>query len=270
MKNSYDLEKQIDARYQRILGYDKRQIDNPDWHHQARLDYLDRIKTLISIIKRRFPVPDQIRIGDFACAQGNMCLILAEMGYKTFGIDINSTYIEYSKLKHEKGDIEWIVGSVDNLDFPEGMLDLAIAGELIEHCAYPEEIIKKIFRYIRPDGLLIITTPNGSRIMNRLPTFKKILSREARKKFEERQFGPDLEDHLFLFRLDEIGLILPKDSEVTERCYLGGTVLINRYSRPFLRLFPVKLIECVIRMLSKVPIINTKTFNNICVVVRKK
>lgn len=270
MKNSYDLEGQLDTKYHEILDYDKKEIDNPNKYHPMRLLYLNRIRTIISIIKRRFPIPEQIIIGDFACAQGNMSLILAELGYKVFAIDIKPTYIEYSKMKYEEGEIEWIVCNVDHLGFPENMLDVAILGELIEHCAYPEEIIEKVLKHVRPGGLLILTTPNGARIKTRLPTFKQVFLKEARRMFEERQFGPAGEDHLFLFKLEEIEYIVPKNVKIIDKGYLGGTILVNKYSQHFLELFPIQLVESVIRALSRIPVINRKTYTNIYAILIKE
>jgi 2-polyprenyl-3-methyl-5-hydroxy-6-metoxy-1,4-benzoquinol methylase len=269
MKNSYEIEEQIDERYDKILNYDKMEIDNPDKYAPSRLLYLDRIKTIITIVKRHFPIVDQIKIGDFACAQGNISLILAELGYEVFAIDINSTFIKYSKMKYEKGNIEWIIANIENLDFPENMLDIAIAGEILEHCAYPEKIIEKILKYVRPGGLLILTTPNGARIKTKLPTFKQVLLKEQRKVFEKRQFGPSGEDHLFLFKLEEIKYIVPKNAKIVGKGYLGGTILVNKYSKPFLKIFPIQLIESTIRILSRVPIISNKTYINIYVILMK-
>lgn len=270
MKNSYDLEKHLDAKYHKMLNYDKIEIDNPDRYHPISLLYFDRLRMIISIIKRAFPIPDQIRIGDFACAQGNMSLLLAEMGYKVFAVDINPTFIEYSKMKYERGEIEWIVGNIDELNFSANMLDVAIMGELIEHCAYPEKIIEKVVRCVRLGGLLILTTPNGARIKTRLPTFRQVFSQEQRKMFEERQFGPGGENHLFLFKLEEIKYIIPENANIIEKGYLGSTILVNKYSHQFLKLFPLRLVEHIIRIFSRIPIINKKTFNNLYVVLKKE
>lgn len=269
MKNSFDLERQLNSTYFKILNYDKQEIDNPIKYHFTRLNYLDRIKTIISIIKKNLSLTEQSKIGDFACAQGNISLILAELGYKVFAIDINSTYLEYSKMKYEKGEIEWLTGNIDNLDFPENMLDAAIVGELIEHCAYPEQILEKIFKFVKPGGLVILSTPNGARIKNKLPTFKQVYSNETRGVFKERQFGPDDKDHLFLFKLEELRCILPKNAKIIKKGYLGGTILVNKYSWPFLKFIPIKTVEGAIRMLSEIPLINTKLFNNIYAVIRK-
>lgn len=270
MKNSYDFENNIDEKYKEILYHDKIEIDNPNKHHHIRINYIDRIKMIVSLVKKYFPIPDQINIGDFACGQGNISLLLAELGYKVFAIDLNPIFIEYSKMKYERGNIEWINENIDNLDFSENSLDVAIAGEIIEHCAYPEDILQKIFKFIRPRGILIITTPNASRIFIGLPTFGHLLNKEQRKQFMEKQFGPDDQDHLFLFQLDEIRYILPKEGRVIESGYLGGIFLINKYTHFFLKLVPIKYIEKVIRNLSKIPLINRRLYNHIYAVVKKK
>lgn len=270
IKNSFDLERILDSIYRKILNHDKIEIDNPNKCHPKRLNYIDRLNKVISIIKKRNPIPYQVKVGDFASGQGNIGLILAELGYEVYCIDINPLFIEYSKMKYEKGKIQWICSNINNLNFPNNFLDVAVAGELIEHCAYPEDILKRIINYVKPGGILVITTPNGSQITTKLPKFRHFINKSKRKKFEEVQFGPDGEDHLFLFNLKEIELILPNKGYMSEKGYLGGLVVINRFSQPILKFFPSKLVERCIRGLSVFPLINRKISKNIYIVIRKR
>lgn len=269
MKSCFEIEKFLDEIYDGILSFDKIEIDNPDRYHPKRISYFDRLGKIISVIQKRFPNPNQVKIGDFACAQSNLSLILAELGYHVFAIDINPIFIEYSKMKYEKGKIEWIVGNINELDFPASSLDIVLAEEFIEHCAYPEEIIEKIFNFIRPGGFLILTTPNGARLKTTLPTFKQVFKKEQRKMFEGKQFLPSGEHHLFLFKLEEIGCVLPKEAKIIEKGYLGGTIVINKLLS-LLRFFPIRVVELVIEVSRKMPVINRMTFNNIYIIVRKK
>lgn len=268
MKSCYEIQDQLNKRYNQILSFDKIEIDNPDRYHPKRINYFDRLGKIISIIQKMFPNPSQIKIGDFACAQSNLSLLLAELGYKVVAVDVNPIFVEYSKMKYEKGKIEWIVGNINELDFPASSLDMVVAGELIEHCAYPEEIIAKILNYVRPGGLLILTTPNGAKANTVLPTFEQVFNREERKIFERRQFRPGGEDHLFLFKLAEIAHVLPKETKIVEKGYLGGASIINKLA-PLLRFFSIRGIELAIGVLRKMPVINRMTFNNIYIVLRK-
>lgn len=271
MKNSFELEKNIDKKFKEIIEIDKRDIDNPNKFTPIRLDYIDRLRETISIIQKFFPKTSNINIGDFACAQGNLSLILAELGYNVYAFELDSNLIEYSKLKYERGNIKWINENINNLNFSEKRFDIAIAGELIEHCAYPKDIIKRIFSLVQPGGFLLITTPNGSRIFNNLPNYEEVISKQMQRDLEKRQFGALGNTHLFLFKLKELKNIIPKKGLVIETGYLGGSILINKYSLIFLKLFfSYQFIEYLTRIFSKIPILNKKFFNNFYVLIKKK
>jgi len=269
MKNSFEIAETLDEKYHKILSYDHIQIDNPDLYHHLRLGYLDRINMIISLITKLYPNMGDIKIGDFACGQGNLSLMLAEMGAKVTAVDIEKIFIEYAKKKYEKGVVDWIGCNIEDLDLPGNMFDVAIAGEIIEHCAYPEDMVERVLNYIRPGGSLVVTTPNGDYLRNHLPTFNEVRSKNLRRKFESQQFGPDGEYHLFLFNLEEIREIFPPNAKIIERGYMGGTVLINEYSRHLFKVFPVSFVEKLIRFLARIPIINRKTFYNIYVLLKK-
>ena len=70
-----------------------------------------------------------------------------------------------------------------------------------------------------PGGYLLLTTPNGSMFLNRLPTFGNIQSKSERKKYEMLQYGPDAKNHLFLFKLQDIKLIVPKCGAIKKSGY---------------------------------------------------
>ena len=270
MRSVYDIREPLDESQQRLAAFDRLEIDCTDRHSYTRLNYLDRMNTITGIVKRVYPSPAGVRVGDFAAAQGNMGLRLAEDGYQVFSFDINPAYLAYSRMKYERGDIQWLAGNIETLDFPRGSLDVAIAGEIVEHCAYPEDILGKIFNFVKPGGILIITTPNGARILNKLPTFSQVAGKEDRKMFVSRQFRPAGEDHLFLFRLDELHMIVPDNSGTIEQGYLGGTVLYNKINQTLFRLLPPGFVGKVIRLSASVPLVNQNTCHNIYTVIKKK
>ncbi|MAG35997.1 MAG: hypothetical protein CL878_07115 [Dehalococcoidia bacterium] len=269
LKTCFDLDAKANEQFGDIMIYDEKEIDNVDQHDPRRLLYLDRIRRVVSVVTSQFPDVTKSRIGELGCAQGNMSLLLGELGYSVVALDINHRFLEYSRLKHERGDIRWVVGDIDRPGMRNGIFDVVVLGEVIEHCAYPEDIIEKSLSHIRPGGMLILTTPNGSRIRTRLATFRDALSRYDREYLERRQFGPDGKDHLFLFTLDEIGDIVPGNAEIVDIGYSGSTILINKYSAPMLRLVPVGFVEWTIRALAKIPVLNRKTYNSLYAVIRR-
>lgn len=269
MKNSHILQKELSFEYHTIMECDLIEIDNVDLHNPIRLNYLDRLRLCLNIIQSKFPDPKDISIGDFACAQGNIGLSLAELGYNVFAVDINPVFINYSKKKYEKGNIQWIVSEISDLTIKPDSLDVVIIGELIEHCAYPEEIIKKILEFVRVGGYVLLTTPNGSNIFNRLPTFADVQRKSIRKKYEALQFGPAGRDHLFFFKLDEIKLIVPKSCTIEKCGYCGGTILYNKITKSGMKVMPTRFLENFPRSLSKIPIVNQKFCQNIYALVKK-
>ena len=172
-------------------------------------------------------------------------------------------------MKYERGNVEWIVSEIDKLVYKENVFDIAVAGEVIEHCAYPEEIVSNILKYVKPGGFLILTTPNGNYLNSHLPTFRQLSQKTLRKQFESIQFGPDGDNHLFLFKLDELNDIVPTNADIIEKGYVGGTVLINKYSRHLIKKLPIKVVEYLLRIVSRIPIINRTTCYNVYVILQK-
>jgi len=269
MKNSHFLLPHLDDTMRPICAYDTREIDNPRPHHWVSLSYRARIDTVLGIIKRRVPSDGAVRIGDFACAQGNVALMLAEAGYRVVALDMRLDFLRYSRLKYERGAAAWIVANLDRPCFKPGTFDAVILGELIEHCAHPERIVGAIAGLLRPGGLIVVTTPNGSRLHAGLPLYGSVRDGEGREDLERRQYGPEGEDHLCLFTRDEIRHIVPEGFRLVESGYTGGTVLTNRFTFAPLRLIPVPIVRRLIRWGARIPLLNRMTYNNIYAVLRK-
>lgn len=273
MRNSYVIEKDLDSqsrlKYEDMLNYDKSEIDNPDSNDPHRLNYINRLETIISIVTRLYPRAEDCRIGDFACAQGNIGLILAEKGYKVVAVDVNPRFIEYSKLKYEKGDIEWVNGNILELNLHTNGLDIAIAGELIEHCAYPEDIVDKILEWVRPGGYLLLTTPNGGRMFIHLPRFGRLRRRQQRETLVRNQFGPSGKNHLFAFDSEDLDYIVPGYAKIIEVGYCGGTILSSPYLKTMFKFFGMRYFEAT-QALSKKSLLRSRICNNLYTLIIKE
>lgn len=266
MKNSFDLAKTLSDRFARILETDQREIDNPDPYRPACRNYMDRIEKIMMLVGKMSP--PGVAVGEIGCAQGNMSLLLAEKGYKVKAFDINPDFLEYSKLKYEHGDMEWVHSNLE--DLAEGLrFDAIILGEIIEHCAWPEKVIQTAVHRLNPGGLLIVTTPNAEKMGEHLPTFSKFESEEKRKELEKTQFGPAGEDHLFLFTMKEMLSLVPEGTEIIEAGYLGGSLAFNSKSHHLFRVLPLKFYAKIIRAAAQLPILNRFSFHNLYMVLRK-
>lgn len=58
--------------------------------------------------------------------------------------------------------------SSEALPFPAGSIDVAIMSEVLEHLVDPDHALDELRRVLKPDGLLVVTTPNLAAWFNRL------------------------------------------------------------------------------------------------------
>jgi len=140
------------------------------------------------------------RVLDVAAAQGNFSLLLAEAGYEVTWNDLRADLVDYVLLKHETGVIHFAPGNVFDVGFPD-LFDVVLITEVIEHVAHPDQFLARIASLVKPGGHIVMTTPNGGYVQNRLPRFSDCPDPE---RFESVQFGPDGEDHIFLLHADEV------------------------------------------------------------------
>lgn len=265
MRSSASFKDQDASRFARGISADLREIDNPDPLATARMNYLDRILAAVDAVKRAFPDPRGVQVAELGSAQANMSLLLAEAGYSVLAVDLDQGFLDYAKAKHERGDLAFERCDLQGLQGRR--FDAVILAEVIEHCAYPEDVSAKAMALVKPGGLLVVTTPNGSRLKQDLPTFSRFASREARKELEARQFGPDGEDHLFLFTLEEMDAVLPAGKRLSLG-YCGGSLMINSKSRHLLRLLPRSWAPKAVRLAAAVPGLRRLASHNLIAVIQ--
>lgn len=195
------LEKEIETEFERqyCWGDDERYFYSSNRRKASVFGYFLRIQEVLRFVQTYSPGR---RIADFACAQGNFSLLLAEQGYDVTAIDIHPEFIKYATKKHTQGNFHPIQANLMEFRNQEGF-DCILAGEIIEHVAFPKQLINSISSNLKPGGICIITTPNGSDYSSNLPTFEQVTDIEA---LIPRQFHWG--DHLFLYTAEELRKLL--------------------------------------------------------------
>ena len=136
---------------------------------------------------------------DVAAAQGNFSIALAEEGYQVVWNDLREDLIGYVQLKHEIGELRFAPGNVFSLGLDP--FDVVLITEIIEHVAHPDEFLRAIGALVKPDGHVVMTTPNGAYFRNRLPRFSDCPDPSV---YESAQFKPNADGHIFLLHEDEV------------------------------------------------------------------
>jgi SAM-dependent methyltransferase len=90
---------------------------------------------------------------DIGCAAGYFVSYMHERGWNSCGIEVSEPCVEFAK----KNNLNVIRGDYLQTEFPY-KFDLITMWATIEHLKNPDKFIKKIFRDLKPGGILIVST----------------------------------------------------------------------------------------------------------------
>jgi 2-polyprenyl-6-hydroxyphenyl methylase/3-demethylubiquinone-9 3-methyltransferase len=111
-----------------------------------------------------FNIPYPADILDIGCGGGLLCEPFAKLGHNLTGLDASLSTIDVAKThsKSEKLDINYIHGTAEEYlaNNPNKKFDVIFAMEIIEHINSPIDFIKTIQQFLKPSGLLFISTIN--------------------------------------------------------------------------------------------------------------
>ena len=120
------------------LHYDRLELGPPDNEHLGyQYAYWARRDATLSLVAQAAPPP--ARVLDVAAAQGNFSLALAERGYRVTWNNLRADLAAYTRLKHERGEVNYLAGSAFELGAGQTW-DVVVACEVIEHVAHPESV----------------------------------------------------------------------------------------------------------------------------------
>jgi 2-polyprenyl-6-hydroxyphenyl methylase/3-demethylubiquinone-9 3-methyltransferase len=91
---------------------------------------------------------------DLACGGGLLAPHVAGKGHRHVGLDLSPTALP---LAREHGVVP-VRGDVMRLPFPDGVADVVVAGEVLEHVADPPGLVREACRVLRPGGTLVLDT----------------------------------------------------------------------------------------------------------------
>lgn len=96
---------------------------------------------------------------DIASGEGYGTNLLSKNACKVYGVDISKEAVDFSRKKYPNTNIEFIMGSIEQIPMPDNSLDVVVSFETIEHVNNHDLVMKEIKRIIKPKGLLIISSP---------------------------------------------------------------------------------------------------------------
>jgi 2-polyprenyl-6-hydroxyphenyl methylase/3-demethylubiquinone-9 3-methyltransferase len=97
---------------------------------------------------------------DVGCGAGLLCEPLARLGAKVTGVDAAPENIEAAKAHAALGGLAIDYRAGELAEQRLGKFDLVTSMEVVEHVADPAAFIAGLAAHLKPDGLMILSTPN--------------------------------------------------------------------------------------------------------------
>jgi len=102
------------------------------------------------------------RLLDAGGGQGALALKLRDLGYEPSACDANADGFKADGIPFRQADLNGA------LPYPDASFDYVTCTEVIEHLQNPFNALRECARVLRPDGVLVLSTPNYMNIEMRL------------------------------------------------------------------------------------------------------
>ena len=98
---------------------------------------------------------------DVASGDGYGSAMLAANAAHVVGVDISSEAVRHARKRYgQHANLEFVTASCDNLPFTDASFDLVVSFETIEHIETQQVFVAELARVLRPDGMLLLSSPN--------------------------------------------------------------------------------------------------------------
>lgn len=138
-------------------------------YHQHRHEM--RYDLVADAVRRHLP-PGGLVL-DVGCGSALVADRIADMDASYVGVDYGGHHSEYAakRLRSAGYRLRSTIGRCDGerLPFPDGVFDVVVMSEVIEHLMQPELATWEVARVLRPGGVFIMTTNNASEMPLRSP-----------------------------------------------------------------------------------------------------
>lgn len=146
-----------DNRYKKLRSQNK-----PGWDGDETPIFLGESLCIIEKAISKYNIKIPSKLLELGCGNGCLTIALNKIGFECWGIDIAPSAIDWAKeiAKKEKRDIDYTIGNVLNLPYPDNFFDIAIDGHCF-HCIIDNDrksFLNEAYRVLKPDGIFIIMT----------------------------------------------------------------------------------------------------------------
>jgi SAM-dependent methyltransferase len=122
---------------------------------------------IVAIHRKRYEFALPFCVGkevlDAGCGVGYGSALLAERAQRVVGVDVDEEAIAYARARYGAPNVEFLRLDLLEPDLPSASFDVVCAFETLEHLTEPEAFLAQTARLLRPDGVLLLSTPRAER-----------------------------------------------------------------------------------------------------------
>ncbi len=155
---------------------------------------------------------------DAACGEGYGSALLAHSGATVKGVDISEQVIVHARQRYAHMErLDFHVADCTELPFGDKEFDRIVSFETLEHMSRHDELLAEFKRVLKPDGFLIMSSPDKAVYSEGPGTVNEYHVRELyREEFEaliarhfpaSRLLGQKLMFHSAIWSMDHIGQV---------------------------------------------------------------
>jgi len=128
-------------------------------YEYERIADIKRLNFIAGCLQQSIPAGG--RVLDVGCGNGVISRHLGQFGYDVLGIDISQKTIDVARSRNRLPNVRFEAISAEELTAQGQQYDAVICSEVLEHLHQPGMLLHTIYDSLRPEGVLIVTVPNG-------------------------------------------------------------------------------------------------------------
>lgn len=141
-----------------------------DPKRSAYVDYKDDkkliMRNMMKFLKNIQMYKKRGTLLDCGCAMGFFVDLALKHGFKAYGFDASAYATEEARRLVGKDLIQ--LGTIEEVDYSRNSFDVITMFDLFEHLADPRRDLRKIFSWLKNDGVLIIATGDTQSVLAKL------------------------------------------------------------------------------------------------------
>lgn len=124
-----------------------------------RIADIKRLHFITGVLDKQLPKGAEVL--DVGCGNGVISRSLGEKGFRVKGIDVSERAIARARELNTSSNVRFEVVSAEKLVADGLLYHAVVCSEVLEHLNEPGKLLGVLHQLLHPEGVLIVTVPNG-------------------------------------------------------------------------------------------------------------